>query len=73
MIGGAWHCRGQYIALDIAEGLDYLHSNSIIHLDLKSPNVLLTDEYRAKIADVGLAQGITYICTHGYVRFADVI
>ncbi|KAK9812044.1 hypothetical protein WJX73_000926 [Symbiochloris irregularis] len=50
-----WHRRGQGIALDIARGLFSLHSQRIVHFDVKSPNVLLTREYLAKIADVGLA------------------
>ena len=38
-------CRGAMIALDICKGVSFrnecriLHSKSIIHLDLKSPNV----------------------------------
>ena len=38
------HCRtggagvGRRIALDIARGLTFLHSNRIAHMDLKSPN-----------------------------------
>lgn len=45
--------RGQGIALDIAKGLFSLHSRRIVHFDVKTPNVLLTQEYVAKIADVG--------------------
>lgn len=45
--------RGQGIALDIARGLFSLHSRRIVHFDVKSPNVLLTQEYVAKVADVG--------------------
>jgi len=41
--------------LDIAKGVHYLHSHNIMHLDLKSPNILLAADYSAKIADVGLS------------------
>lgn len=46
------------ILLDIARGLDYLHSQSppIIHRDLTARNVLLTSDMRAKIADLGMAK-----------------
>lgn len=36
--------------MDVARGLDKMHSRHIIHLDLKSPNVLLTAGGTAKIA-----------------------
>jgi hypothetical protein len=46
------------MALDIARGLSFLHSSSppILHRDLKSPNLLLTGDYRVKLADFGLAR-----------------
>lgn len=46
------------MALDIARGVAYLHANGIIHLDLKSPNVLLDAAGNAKVADVGLARAM---------------
>ncbi|KAK9812051.1 hypothetical protein WJX73_001278 [Symbiochloris irregularis] len=49
----SWYRRGQGIALDVARGLFSLHSRRIVHFDIKSPNILLTREYLAKIADVG--------------------
>ena len=48
-------CRGAAVALDVARGLHFLHSRQIMHLDLKSPNILLAADGMAKIANVGLA------------------
>eukprot|EP00887_Chlorella_sp_A99_P003887 scaffold11.g3887.t1 len=44
------------IALDVARGLVFLHSRRIVHFDLKSPNILLSRDGTAKIADVGMAK-----------------
>ena len=40
---------------DVTYGLLYLHSLGIIHRDLTAQNVLLTQDLRAKIADLGVA------------------
>jgi serine/threonine protein kinase len=48
--------------MDVARGLDKMHSRHIIHLDLKSPNILLTAGGTAKIAvshDYSLSRSIT--------------
>ena len=37
-----WFNRGRSVALDIARGLEFLHSNRIVHCDLKSKNIMLT-------------------------------
>ncbi|CAM9224108.1 unnamed protein product [Choristocarpus tenellus] len=44
------------LALDVALGMEYLHSMKTIHGDLKSPNILLTRTNQAKISDFGTAQ-----------------
>ncbi|MCH82864.1 putative receptor protein kinase TMK1-like, partial [Trifolium medium] len=47
------------IALDVARGLQYLHSLSgqtVIHRDLKCSNILLGNDFRAKVSDFGLAR-----------------
>eukprot|EP00891_Asterochloris_glomerata_P005403 jgi/Astpho2/5403/Aster-x1291 len=57
-----WHGRGKAVALDIACGLRFLHTakpNPILHLDLKSGNVLLAGNGTAKLGDFGLARAFT--------------
>ncbi|PWA98899.1 protein kinase-like domain, Phloem protein 2-like protein [Artemisia annua] len=50
------------ICLDIANGLNYIHNNTdhgkqkMIHRDIKSDNILLGDNWEAKIADFGLSK-----------------
>ncbi|RDY10848.1 G-type lectin S-receptor-like serine/threonine-protein kinase LECRK3, partial [Mucuna pruriens] len=47
------------IALGIARGLIYLHEEcctQIIHCDIKPQNILLDDQYNARISDFGLAK-----------------
>lgn len=67
-----WYKGGIFIAMDILAGLKYLHNKRIIHLDLKSSNILLRTScaldwcphvpdgyeinFRAKISDVGLSR-----------------
>lgn len=48
-----WYNRGQQIALDITSGLHYLHANHIMHLDLKSPNILLDEEAMQRLRTWG--------------------
>ncbi|KRY59884.1 Cyclin-dependent kinase 10, partial [Trichinella britovi] len=40
----------------LLEGVDYLHSNYIVHRDLKASNLLLKDDGTLKISDFGLAR-----------------
>ncbi len=46
------------MALDIARGMEYLHGRtpSVLHRDLKSPNLLVDENLRIKITDFGLAR-----------------
>ncbi|KAJ7968571.1 Protein kinase [Quillaja saponaria] len=43
------------IALDIAHGMEYIHSQGVIHRDLKPENVLIDQDFHLKIADFGIA------------------
>lgn len=44
------------ILMDAARALEFLHSKSLIHRDIKSPNILLDSQCRCKIADFGMAR-----------------
>ncbi|KAG6487404.1 hypothetical protein ZIOFF_055990 [Zingiber officinale] len=60
------------IAIDAAQGLEYLHKSCkppIIHRDVKTSNILLSENFEAKIADFGLSKSFlsdaqTHISTH---------
>ncbi|KAG2489256.1 hypothetical protein HYH03_012276 [Edaphochlamys debaryana] len=46
------------IALELAEGLLFLHSHGVVHRDVKPDNVLLTRDLRVKITDFGISRAV---------------
>ena len=44
------------IIFQILKGVQYLHSNSVLHRDLKSSNILINNQGEVKITDFGLSK-----------------
>jgi serine/threonine protein kinase len=46
------------LAIKIADGLSYAHSNNILHKDIKPQNVMVTEKDEIKIMDFGIAETV---------------
>jgi serine/threonine protein kinase len=58
-----WHEKSR-IAIDIARGLTFLHTVSILHHDIRSENILITRHRCAKLANFTLSRGFRDFSTH---------
>ncbi|XP_039014478.1 probable serine/threonine-protein kinase PBL7 [Hibiscus syriacus] len=55
------------VALGLAEVLDYLHNGceqTVIHRDVKSSNILLSDDFDPQLSDFGLASRVSSSASH---------
>ncbi|TQE06834.1 hypothetical protein C1H46_007551 [Malus baccata] len=55
------------VAVGVAEALDYLHTGSaqsVIHRDVKSSNILLSDDFEPQLSDFGLAKWVATSSSH---------
>lgn len=50
-----WYYGGKNVAINIASALSFMHKKGVVHLDVKSANILLTSNNVAKLGDLGLS------------------
>ncbi|XP_033107685.1 dual specificity protein kinase shkD-like [Anneissia japonica] len=68
----------KFIAMEIADGLVYLHSENVAHCDMKPTNVLINvgddvDKHTVKITDFGLSMMKNYAETSRSTRAEDLV
>ncbi|XP_021654328.1 probable LRR receptor-like serine/threonine-protein kinase At1g12460 isoform X2 [Hevea brasiliensis] len=70
-----WSRRFQ-IALGTARALSFLHHDCrppILHLNIKSTNVLLDENYEAKLSDYGLGKLLPILDNYGLTKFHNAV
>ncbi|KAG8659338.1 probable LRR receptor-like serine/threonine-protein kinase At1g12460 [Manihot esculenta] len=70
-----WSRRFQ-IALGTARALSFLHHDCrppILHLNIKSTNILLDENYEAKLSDYGLGKLLPILDNYGLTKFHNAV
>lgn len=64
------------IALGTAKALAYLHHDCrppLLHLNIKSTNILLDENYEAKLSDYGLGKLLPILDNHGLTKYHNAV
>ncbi|KAJ1551144.1 hypothetical protein HK405_015092, partial [Cladochytrium tenue] len=69
--GGSWGLALVDVLCDAAEGMKFLHSEGLIHRDIKGANILVREDGTAALGDFGLARvvGIMSTTSSGLKKF----
>lgn len=70
-----WH-RRFHIALGTAKALSFLHNDcipAILHLNVKSTNILLDERYEANLSDYGLEKFLPVLNSFGLTKFHNAV
>jgi len=59
------------VSIGVLKGLAYLHSQKIIHLDVKAANIMLTQEGTVKLGDFGVSAQLRMECSS--MRATDLV
>lgn len=68
--------RRYHIALGIAKALAYLHHDCkppVLHLNMKSANILLDENFKAKLSDFGLVKFLPLLNNCGITKFHNAV
>src|ERR1700722_4474875 len=52
------HSQAAQLGAEVAQGLAYAHSRSLVHRDIKPANLLFDEEGRVRVADFGVARAL---------------
>ena len=64
----SWDQAGRQVAADVLKGLRFLHRHRIRHGDIKTENVFINKNKRAKLGDVGTLKELTRLEDDGTPR-----